>query len=303
MDVQYLDLRERYPILKSLMFPALLSALSLVAIGMASAAPATFDVWPGLAPGEHTASVGRVDDDRSNNVTRLTDITRPQIDVYMAPGKGRHPGVLVCPGGGYSILAADLEGSEVAQWLNGLGFSAFVLKYRVPNNREGAFQDAQRSLSLLRARAKDFDLDSKHLGILGFSAGGHLSARVATGYSSRSYAPVDDADKQSCRPDFAALIYPAYLVDKQTGNVAAEVQPQKGMPPVFATQTRDDPYFDLPAYSAELKSAGVDSDMAIYETGGHGYALRAAATQPCHEWPNEAAKWLTAHAGKSHRHH
>jgi acetyl esterase/lipase len=242
--------------------------------------PTTVNVWPGLAPGETTSSPGRVTDDRSGGVSRLTDVTQPQLHLYPASGTGPHPTVVVCPGGGYGILAADLEGSEVARWLNTLGFTAAVLDYRVPNKREAAFQDGQQALSLLREHAADYDIDPHHLGVLGFSAGGHLAARLAA------------TGQADARPDFALLIYPAYLIDKATGSPAAEVRPTAGMPPVFLMQTRDDPYLDAPAYAAALQAAGVPAHAVIYDTGGHGYGLRLHADQPAHAWSDEAAAWL-----------
>ena len=243
------------------------------------------DVWPGLAPGESTADTGRVTDDHSGGVTRVTDVTRPQLHLYPAPGPGPHPAAMVCPGGGYQLLAADLEGSDIARWLNGLGLTAAVLTYRVPDKRDAALQDAQRALSLLRTRAQELGIDSRHLGVIGFSAGGHLAARLA-------------ANAQGdARPDFAALVYPAYLFDKVTGAPASEVRPHAGMPPVFLTQTRDDSYLDAPAYAAALQAVGVPTRSVIYDTGGHGYGLRLPTTQPAHAWSDEAAAWLGQQIG------
>ncbi len=254
--------------------------------------PQTINIWPGLAPGETTANPGEVQPDQHDNVTRLSNVTEPQLLVFRADGPGRHPAVLVFPGGGYGILAADLEGSDVARWLNGLGCSAFVLHYRVPNKREAAFQDAQRALSLLRSRSGEFGIDSWHIGVLGFSAGGHLAARLATGYDRRAYSAVDAVDKTSCRPDFALLIYPAYLMDKSSGQPVPEVKPHAGMPPVFLTQTRDDPYFDAADYADAVRQAGIAAECVLYDKGGHGYGLRLPADQPAHRWSAEAADWL-----------
>ena len=276
--------------------------LSLWALPVFAATdPFTLNVWPALAPGETTADTGHISPDHGGDVIRLTDITCPQLHLYRLDGKRSHPAVLVCPGGGYGILAADLEGSEIAQWLNTQGFVAAVLDYRVPNKREAAFQDIQRALSLLRSRAKEFGVDPKHLGVMGFSAGGHLSARLSTGYAVRAYTPLDAADRVSCRPDFALLVYPAYLIDKATGQPAPEVQPHAGMPPMFLVQTEDDPYLDAPAYAAALEKAGVSARCVIYKTGGHGYGLRTPADQPAHQWPTEAAAWLQQQVGKTRK--
>lgn len=241
-------------------------------------APLTLDVWPGLAPGETTRLPGTVA--TSGGVTRLSDITQPQLLLFPASGKGPHPAVMVCPGGGYAMLAMDLEGTEIAHWLNGLGFTVAVLQYRVPDKREGAFQDGQQALSLLRSRAKELGIDPHHLGVLGFSAGGHLCARLACATGPRP-----------ARPDFAALIYPAYLLDA-SGLPAPEVKPHAGMPPLFLTQTQDDPYLDAPAYATALQDAGVSTTTAFYAHGGHGYGLRLPADKPAHAWASEAADWL-----------
>lgn len=208
----------------------------------AESSPTVINVWPGLAPGETTSQTGT--STTQGGVTRMTDVTQPQLLVFQPEGKGPHPAVMICPGGAYGILATDLEGTEVAHWLNGLGFVAAVLHYRVPNKREGADQDAQRALSLLRSRASEFGIDPNRLGVMGFSAGGHLSARLATGFAQRAYPPIDAVDSVSCRPDFALLIYPAYLADK-AGGIAPEVKPQAGAPPMFLAQTADDPYLSV----------------------------------------------------------
>ena len=242
------------------------------------AAPMTIDVWPGLAPGETTRDPGKFE--TSGGVTRLGDVTQPKLLLFPAAGKGPHPAVMVCPGGGYAMLAMDLEGTEVAHWLNGLGFTAAVLEYRVPGKREGAFQDGQQALTLLRSRAKELEIDPHHLGVLGFSAGGHLSARLACASGPRS-----------ARPDFAALIYPAYLLDA-AGLPAPEVKPHAGMPPLFLMQTQDDQYLDAPAYATALQDVGVSTTTAFYAHGGHGYGLRLAVDKPAHAWASEAAEWL-----------
>ncbi len=200
--------------------------------------------------------------------------------------------VLVLPGGGYQILSSDLEGSEVAHWLNKLGYVAAVLHYRVPDNREGALQDGQRAISLLRSRAEELGIDPQRLGVMGFSAGGHLSARLAVDGNKRAYALVDEKDEKSCRPDFAMLIYPAYLLSKEPGGVAAEVAPVAGVPPMFLAQSSDDPYFGTPPYASALASAGVAVENHVYDKGGHGYGLRLPLDVPAARWSTDAADWL-----------
>jgi acetyl esterase/lipase len=250
-------------------------------------------LWPDYAPGEQTLKTGRVADPQDGSVTRLTDITAPQIFVTRPEGQSDCPAVLVLPGGGYEILAANLEGSEIAQWLISQGFVVAVLHYRVPGARDAAYQDAQRAVSVLRARAAEWGILADYIGLMGFSAGGHLAARLASGSGERTYAPVDVCDAQNCQPDFALLVYPAYLIaQKETGQPAPEVQPNPGMPPVFLAQTLDDFHLTAPAYAAALEAVGVPTRCVLYDTGGHGYGLRLPPTAPAHAWAHEAASWL-----------
>ncbi len=252
-------------------------------------------VWPKLAPNEKSSSTGKLGD-TSGGVTRITDVTAPQLYIYPLAKHVAAPAIMICPGGGYGILASDLEGSEIAHWLNKLGYVAAVLYYRVPKNRDGALQDGQRALSLLRAHAGEYGIDPARLGVMGFSAGGHLSARLAVEGIKRTYEPMDDIDKQSCRPDFALLIYPAYLtVSKGTNKLAPEVVPSTGMPIMFLAQTRDDPYFDILPYAEALSRAGVTFKNCVYAEGGHGYGLRLKASVPAAQWSKDAASWLQDH--------
>ncbi len=239
------------------------------------------EVWPfvGLGAGSDEAVCETGRSEIKDGVRRLTDVTRPQLHLYPAAGIGPHPAVMVCPGGGYQVLAADLEGSEIACWLNGLGWTAAVLHYRVPCKPTGAYVDGLRSLDLLRWRADEFDIDPNCLGILGFSAGAHLCAQLARDYS-------DDS-----RPDFAALIYPAYLLDED-GRPAPGVEPVAPMPPLFLTQALDDSHLCAPAYATALQDAGVSTTTAFYAHGDHGYGLRLPPDQPAYAWAAEAASWL-----------
>ncbi len=259
-----------------------------------ASATMTIDVWPGLAPGETDFSPGRVVNQTDGVNCLVSDVYRPRLFIYKLNDQRAHPAVLVLPGGGYINLAAVKEGAEIAQWLNGQGFTAAVLYYRVPNNRSGAYQDGQRSLSLLRARAKEFGIDLKRVGVIGFSAGGHLAARLAAADTPRTYKPVDSSDRFGDKPNFTLLIYPAYLTTAHHGTpeTAAEVKPHPGMPPTFLVQTQDDPYLDAPTYAHELEAAGVKADLHLYASGCHGYGLHAPLTSPVHAWPDAAAEWL-----------
>ncbi|HTA31200.1 MAG TPA: alpha/beta hydrolase, partial [Candidatus Cybelea sp.] len=185
-------------------------------------------LWPQGAPGEK----GDIGEERDmtkpsdgllggKTVIRLGNVSTPTITLYPAPpGKNTGAAVVVCPGGGYSILAMDLEGTEVCQWLNSAGINAVLLKYRVPPRKgleryTAPLQDAQRALGLVRFHSTEWQIDPKRIGIMGFSAGGHLSAAASTRFEKRTYEPVDKADRTSCRPDFVMLIYPAYLTRKE----------------------------------------------------------------------------------------
>lgn len=261
-----------------------------------------FDVWPGKAPGE-TGDVGEEQllPPRENQkpVERLTNVTRPTITVYPAPAEeNTGTAVMVCPGGAYHILAMDLEGTEVARWLNSVGVTAFLLKYRVPRRKdrekhEAPLQDAQRAMSLVRSRAKQWNVNPDRIGILGFSAGGHLSAATSTNFDRRSYDAVDDADKTGCRPDFTVLIYPAYLTEGE--GLAPEIRVNEKSPPTFFAHANNDPI--SPVNSARmylaLKKAKVPAELHVYQSGGHGFGLRPTE-HASSTWPKSCAAWMKA---------
>jgi len=270
----------------------------------APAKPTTIDVWPGAAPGED----GSIGEEKAEHkgapgvVTSLTNVSRPTLTVFR-PEKDKDTGaaVVVCPGGGYSVLAWDHEGEQVARWLNSIGVSAFVLKYRVPRRPGQAkdeppiqpLQDAQRALSLVRSRAGEYGIDPKRIGMLGFSAGGHLTASASTNSEKRSYAPIDAVDDVSCRPDFAVLIYPGGLVKKGSEALAPEIRVTKDAPPMFLAHANDDPV--SPENSAllylALKRAGVPAELHIYASGGHGFGMRPG-DNPSSTWPRRCEDWL-----------
>jgi acetyl esterase/lipase len=264
-------------------------------------------LWPKGAPDEK-GKVGEEHDTTKPNdglvagkrVIRLTNVSQPTITLYR-PSKRRANGaaVAVCPGGGYSILAMDLEGMEICQWLNSIGVTGVLLKYRVPErpgdtNHILPLQDAQRALGLVRYHAKDWNLDPKRIGVLGFSAGGHLTANVSNHFDQRAYASVDDADQVSCRPDFSMPIYPAYLVLKsQNTEVSPDLHVSPNTPPTFLIQAEDDGVRveNSLFYYLALKNARVPVEMHLYSTGGHGYGLRPS-DKLISGWPKRAEDWL-----------
>ena len=188
-----------------------------------SAADERIPLWPGVAPGE-TGEIGPEEEQPKrpgDNTIRLGNVTRPTIEVFLPPReKNTGTAVVICPGGAYNHLAYNKEGTKVAEWLNSIGVAGIVLKYRVParNGREryeAPLQDAQRALGIVRLRARQWQIDPARIGILGFSAGGHVAASLSNQHEKRTYPRVDEADDVSCRPDFTLLIYPAYLVAKK----------------------------------------------------------------------------------------
>jgi acetyl esterase/lipase len=265
------------------------------------------DVWPGKAPGE-TKEIGPEESrppqaKQRTDVTRLTNISKPTLTLYQPPeGKRNSTAVIVCPGGGYSILAWDLEGTEIAEWLNTIGVTAAVLKYRVPR-RDGDMEnklplmDAQRSMSLVRSKAGELGIDPKRIGMLGFSAGGNLAAATCLKHhSERQYDKVDATDDVTSRPNFGVLIYPAYLADN-TGALKAEYQPSQGSPPMFFAFAMDDRITvdGSFALARALKTAGVLAELHMYDAGGHGFGMRKSEF-PCHTWPARCAEWLAHRA-------
>jgi acetyl esterase/lipase len=261
----------------------------------------TLDVWPGEAPGEKgdiaPEGLGRATPERP--VIRLANVSKPTLAVFKpASEKDTGAAVLVCPGGGYNILAYDLEGTEVAEWLNSIGVTGIVLKYRVPRREDrekhdAPLQDAQRALSLVRSKSAEWKIDPERLGILGFSAGGHLSAATATNFDRRNYEAIDDIDKLSCRPDFAVLVYPAYLLKDKSDELAPEIRVSEDTPPIFFAHAGDDrisPENSIQMYLA-LKKAGTLGELHVYSSGGHGFGLRPTE-HPCCTWPDRCAAWM-----------
>jgi acetyl esterase/lipase len=236
----------------------------------------------------------RLQADRGDGVIRISEVENPTLAWYPAhPSDGPTPAVLVCPGGGYSKLAYNKEGTEIATWLNGLGISAGVLKYRVPDNRDGALEDAQRAMGLLRHRASAWNIDPTRVGVLGFSAGGHLAARLSTQGTARAYPKRDGADDHPCRPDFTVLVYPAYLGD-DTLQLPAEIPVASDTPPAFIVQTQDDRHYidSSLAYYVALKKANVPAELHLFPEGGHGYGMRPS-THAVSGWPALCARWMT----------
>ncbi len=257
-------------------------------------------LWPGKVPGETEEKHDPVKHpDTSGNAIRLTDVTNPALIVYpAAPENNNGAGVIVCPGGGYSILSYNKEGTEIAEWLNKSGFTAFVLQYRVPQKQEGALQDIQRAMRVIRSKAETWNLDPDRLGVLGFSAGGSLSARAATLYREQTYTPVDKADSLQTRPAFALLIYPAYLDHGENRSLTPELKVNKLTPPMFIFGTADDKYGNSSLVMATaLRDANVPVELHLLASGGHGYGMRPG-NKAAETWPLLADAWLKTFAAR-----
>ncbi|MBB5328846.1 alpha/beta hydrolase [Tunturiibacter gelidoferens] len=273
----------------------------------AGAEHAVVTLWPKGAPGMTTTTGPEADTTTAEGekiagqpVVRLGNVSVPTITVYEAKGVGDGAAVVVFPGGGYSILAMDLEGTEVCDWLTSRGVACFLLKYRVPGTgpypkSDEALQDAQRAVGMVRARAAEWKIDPKKVGVLGFSAGAHLAAAVSTHYAKRLYPRVDAADEVSCRPDFAVVAYPGYLAIAEKGmEFNPDIPVTKETPPTFLVQAEDDytaRVENAVEYFLALKRAGVPTELHIYAEGGHGYGLRRTKL-PVTGWPDLVDVWM-----------
>lgn len=259
-------------------------------------------LFPKGAPDETVKLVEKADNDGGNvggtSVLRLTNVSEPTITIYQAPAEVASGGAMVvCPGGGYYILAYDLEGTEVCEWLNTLGITAILLKYRVPRRdghekHEYALQDVQRAIGYVRANAEKLNIDPERIGVMGFSAGAHLSAMASNNYAKRTYPEVDETDKVSCKPNFCLLVYPAYL-DGQNFQLSSELKVSSQTPPTMIIQSEDDKSYINSSlfYYYTLKEAGVPALMHLYSQGGHGYGLRDTGAD-VNEWPDRAEDWF-----------
>jgi len=288
--------------------------VALVAAAVASAAePVVVQVWPGVAPDEAgnigpekvvmSPKLDRKQVEVTESTRMITGVTNPTITIYR-PLKDKDNGtaILICPGGGYWNLYWELEGEEVATWLNSLGVTGIILKYRVPRRPDEPkgeparrpLQDAQRAVSLVRSKAREWGIDPQRIGMVGFSAGGHLAIATATSFERRSYPPVDDVDKISCRPDFAVLVYSGYLKAKDKDELAPGLHIPAGTPPIFLAHGGDDiispPQHSVVMYLA-LKEAGVPAELHIYATAAHDFGVRKS-DHPCSGWTDACANWL-----------
>jgi acetyl esterase/lipase len=275
--------------------------------------PKVVEVWPDKAP-EESGNVGAERTRMSPKLDRkqvevteqtrlITDVTKPTLTIYRPPKeKDTETAILICPGGGYWDLYWQLEGEEVAGWLNSIGVTGIILKYRVPRHPDEPkgeparrpLQDAQRAVSLVRSKAKEWGVNPQRIGIVGFSAGGHLAIATATSFEKRTYAVIDDIDNISCRPDFAILVYPGYLKVKDKDELAPGLQIPAGTPPVFLVHGGADiispPEHSVLMYLA-LRRAGIPAELHVYATAAHDFGVRPSE-HPCSTWTVSCAAWL-----------
>lgn len=276
------------------------------------AEPTIFEIWPGKVP-EETVDIGpeRVRmspglDRKQVEVTTptrlITAVSKPAIHIYQPKSDATGAAVVICPGGGYWDLYWELEGEEVAAWLNSIGVTGIILKYRVPRRADEPkgeparrpLQDAQRAISMIRSRAGEWGIDPKKIGMVGFSAGGHLVVATATEFEKRTYEAVDEIDKVSCRPDFVISVYPGYLKAKETVELAPYIHVPTNTPPVFLAHGGED-IISSPEHSAvmylALKKAGVPAELHIYANAAHDFGVRKLG-RPCSEWTQSCESWL-----------
>jgi acetyl esterase/lipase len=265
-------------------------------------------IWPGAAPD----ALPVTGPEFAKTVTKplvagkpwvLVDrVSQPTMTVYSPKGTNTGVAAVVFPGGGYNELAIDLEGTEVCEWLTSRGITAVLLKYRVPTRKKGpygespqALEDAQRTVGLVRFHAAEWHIDPHRIGVIGFSAGGHMVTAISTHFDKRLYPAVDAADKESCRPDFAIACYPGHLWD---GGEDLKLNPNVPVtshtPPTFLLQAEDDHVDGVEqslVYYIALKKAGVPVEMHLYAQGGHGFGLRPTKF-PITGWPEFVETWL-----------
>lgn len=307
------------------------AAVTALVTGVATTAPAAdapgtvLPLWPGKPPGGEKVTVtqseiARSDDPRFKDVAIL-NVTAPTLTLFR-PEKPNGAAMLIIPGGGYQRVVVGKEGYDIAQWLVGAGITVYVLLYRLPADGWAAgpdapLQDAQRAIRVMRSQAGRYGFDPNRVGVMGFSAGGHLAAMAATRYGKQTYAPVDAADALSARPDIAALGYPVIsmlpgithggsakqmLGDSPSAAKIEEFSADKGVPadapPTFITHAADDgavPVENALLIYAALRAQKAKVAMHLFEAGGHGFGLRAEKAAPVAAWPNLFIEWSRMH--------
>jgi len=295
-------------VLPGLMLAIVLGTLlSLHGSGRA-AEPIIVDLWPDSAPGETKELPPEADQTKPDDqliagrrVSRIGNVSVPQIAIYRPSAeKDTGAAVVICPGGGHHILAYDLEGTEVAEWLNSIGVTGIVLKYRVPfrdpdRRWRAAVQDAQRAMCLVRSNAAAWEVDPNRIGICGFSAGGETAVLTAL-FDQRQYDPIDQADSHDTRPNFAMLIYSGGIIQRNQPVLRPHIRVTPEAPPMFLVHAYDDGvsvHHPL-MLAVELKKVDVPAELHVFATGGHGYGLRPTE-EAVTRWSDRATEWMREH--------
>jgi len=309
------ELQSKSAVARVLAMPGAILFLTILAWPIYAGEPLVVKVWPGAAPDEKNqfgAEETRMSPKLERRVTEVTEstkmitnVTNPTITVFRPPQPlDSETALLIFPGGGYWNLYWEVEGEEVASWLTSQGMTGILLKYRVPRRggepeREPArrpLQDAQRAVSLVRSKSKEFGIRPDRIGVIGFSAGGHLAIATATTFERRAYEPIDEIDQISCRPDFAVAAYSGYLKAEGKDELAPGLTIPKDTPPVFLVHGGDDivspPEHSVLMYLA-LKRAGVPAELHVYASATHGFGVRFD-DRPYAPWPAACVKWLAA---------
>ena len=250
----------------------------------------TIMLWPKDGASQDGTGMGTPKPDRGDGHIRLTDVTKPSMRYFPAPAsKKPGPAVVLCPGGGYNCLVIT-KMEPIAKWLNQHGVSAFILHYRTPQKRKDAFEDIQRAVRIVRSRASEWNIDSSRIGVMGSSAGGHLSARVSTGFDIQAYEKVDEHDDVSCKPDFTVLLYPAYMNKGEA--LSEDFTVSDELSPTLIITAKDDGFFPgSEVYAKALEEGGVSVRTHFFEKGGHGFSLRPQK-YPLSTWPDLFLQWL-----------
>ena len=247
-------------------------------------------LWPKDSAIQGSKGMGTPKPDRGDGHIRLTDVTKPSLRYFPAPGKKQPvPAVILCPGGGYMSLVTT-KMTPIAEWLNGHGISAFILIYRVPKKRKDAFEDIQRAVRIVRSRASEWNIDTTRIGVMGSSAGGHLAARVSTGFDLKTYEEVDQIDAVSCKPDFTVLLYPAYM--NKGKELSTDFSVSNKISPTLIVTAKDDGFFPgSQIYAEALKESSASIRVHFFEKGGHGFSLRPKE-YPLSTWPDLCVQWF-----------
>ena len=253
-------------------------------------------LWPGFIPNQTKPKGQPITTTIDDGSKRVTEVTNPFFAVFEPKKENKNnKGIIVCPGGGYVRLAVHKEGYTVANWLTGLGYTVFVLQYRVPDNRDGALFDMQRALKLIRHDSKKYGIDPTKIGAIGFSAGAHVVARAGMTDSSHTYSIQDAVDDENGRPDCMVIIYPGYLDAGPNKTLTPELKASSKTVDTFIFQAMDDAIVQSAfALAMALRDVKANVELHLVPKGGHGFGM-TAGNKAAETWPYLLAPWLKDH--------